>query len=356
MCGRGRQTAASVQAVAQALHIPVVFQAPQPQQPQQQQPPPQEDDEEDEYSPFNNGAPGRTAPIVVEGPASEPAVMRLARWGLIPAYQSATTPPDFWRMFNAREDNLVNVHSRLLNSKRCVVPLEGFFEWENRVELGKKRKVPYFVSSSTRSQLPMAGLWDTWKSDQGKVIDSFTIITVSPSEDLKWLHDRMPAILRDEEEIRLWLNEEIPFSQVKHLVRPYTVGALQWWPVTEKIGKLGYQEADCATRVELVKGTKPITNFFTSKKKVQDSKSVEESATLKSANIENPIVPKEEEVVVRTNQPTKINISSAGRVAKEMIEKDDDVVVVVEEEEEESGNKQPPSKKVKVISDFFRKG
>jgi len=301
MCGRGRQTAPSAQAVAQALQIPVVFQA-HPQQQQHGGGAPEDDaeEEDDEYSPFNQGAPGRNAPIVVEGPAASPAVMKIARWGLVPSYQSPATPPDHWRMFNARDDNLVNVHARLINSKRCVVPLEGFFEWENRIELGKKRKVPYYVSSPSLPQLPMAGLWDTWKDVSGRVMDSFTIITVSPSEDLKWLHDRMPAILRSEEEIRMWLDESLPFTKVKHLVRPYIVGGLKWWPVTDSIGKLGYQGDDCITPVELVKGTKSITTFFGSKKKEEGGSLVVESQKQSTSSVT------ESEMKTNQSTPTKM--------------------------------------------------
>jgi putative SOS response-associated peptidase YedK len=335
MCGRGRQTVASAQAVAQALHVPIVFQPPQQQPPNQQQ---QEDfdDVEDQYSPFNNGAPGRSAPIVIEGPPTEPASMILAKWGLVPSYQSPSTPPDYWRMFNAREDNLVNVHSRLLNTKRCIVPLEGFYEWENRVELGKKRKQPYYLSSASKSQLPMAGLWDTWKDEKGRIVNSFSIITVSPSDDIKWLHDRMPAILRDEEEIRMWLNQDLPFAKVKQLIRPYTIGGLRWWPVTESIGKLGYNGDDCANPVELVKGVKSITSFFGAKKSPVES-SIEPKST--NSDSKDDVGGKIEKVRVSDDITTEKGTTSSSRDNDSTIKKS------------EVGNEK---KKVKV-SDFFSK-
>lgn len=279
MCGRGRQTAPSAHAVAEALQIPAVFRSGS-----QIEEAPSDDDVEDEYSPFNNGAPGRSVPIALESAADSPAVVTMARWGLVPSYQSPNTPPDFWRMFNARDDNLANVHNRLLNSHRCVIPLSGFYEWENRVELGKKRKVPYYVSAKDGTQLKFAGLWDTWKNQNGKTIRTFSIITVTPSSDIRWLHDRMPAILQSPEEVRLWLDKKQSWSSVKQLIRSFKVGALQWWPVTDSIGKLGYQGEDCAKPIELVKGTKSITSFFAKKSKDEDPVKATEELPVAEAN------------------------------------------------------------------------
>jgi putative SOS response-associated peptidase YedK len=302
MCGRGRQTAPSAQAVVEALQIPAIFRA-GPQVAQA----PSDDDVEDEYSPFNNGAPGRSAPIALEGPSEEPATVTLARWGMVPAYQSPNTPPDFWKMFNARDDNLANVHGRLLNSHRCVIPFSGFYEWENRIELGKKRKLPYYLSSKDGTQIHMAGLWDTWKNKDGKTIRSFSIITVQPSEDIKWLHNRMPAILQGPEEVRLWLDATKPFASVKSLIRPFKVGGLQWWPVTENIGKLGYQAEDCAKPVELVKGNKSITSFFAKKPKP------EASGTETCDETENP-----EGAAKKTSDTTEQNLEGNKRVKVEV--------------------------------------
>jgi putative SOS response-associated peptidase YedK len=84
-------------------------------------------------------------------------------------------------MFNAREDNLFNVHTRLLQSNRCVVPLEGFFEW-NQDSTGKKQ--PYLVSSKNKTQLAVAGVWDEWQDGDGRCLRTFSLITVAVSEEV----------------------------------------------------------------------------------------------------------------------------------------------------------------------------
>ena len=51
------------------------------------------------------------------------------------------------------------VFRRLLPSRRCVVLLDGFFEWK----LEGKDKRPYFVKdASGKPYLPLAGLYDVW--------------------------------------------------------------------------------------------------------------------------------------------------------------------------------------------------
>ena len=52
-------------------------------------------------------------------------------WGLVPSWTKKEERLDFFRMFNARCETVPEktVFSRLLGSKRCVVLLNGFFEW-----------------------------------------------------------------------------------------------------------------------------------------------------------------------------------------------------------------------------------
>lgn len=52
-------------------------------------------------------------------------------WGLVPSWTKKEEKLDFFRMFNARSETVPEktVFSRLLGSKRCVVLLNGFYEW-----------------------------------------------------------------------------------------------------------------------------------------------------------------------------------------------------------------------------------
>ena len=55
---------------------------------------------------------------------------RVCSWGLVPSYTKPDVKPDHFRMFNARSDDMKPVFTRLLKHRRCVVLLNGFYEWK----------------------------------------------------------------------------------------------------------------------------------------------------------------------------------------------------------------------------------
>ena len=62
--------------------------------------------------------------------------------------------------------------------------------------------------------LYLAGLYERWHRDQADETQSFTILTKTPSQEFKWLHNRMPVVLKSEEDVEGWLNGEIGVEEV----------------------------------------------------------------------------------------------------------------------------------------------
>jgi putative SOS response-associated peptidase YedK len=58
-------------------------------------------------------------------------ILKCMRWGLIPSYQKPEDKLDFFRMFNARSETIAELPTfkRLVNTRRCAVAIDGFFEW-----------------------------------------------------------------------------------------------------------------------------------------------------------------------------------------------------------------------------------
>lgn len=75
--------------------------------------------------------------------------IRAMKWGLIPSFQSADSPIDHFRMFNARCETVFTLPSfrNLVLSRRCVAVFEGYYEWKQEFE-GKQpvRKVFFFFA------------------------------------------------------------------------------------------------------------------------------------------------------------------------------------------------------------------
>ena len=143
------------------------------------------------------------------GVAESGGVRRLGtfRWGLIPFW--AKDLKGGAKMINARAEGLLdsNAFRRSFERRRCIIPADGFYEWEHT---GAKRKQPWYITRRDGKPMAFAGLWDSWRpnkgSDEGRVV-SCVIITGEPNDKIASLHDRMPVILeRDQWDI--WLDPE----------------------------------------------------------------------------------------------------------------------------------------------------
>src|SRR5688572_6085139 len=120
--------------------------------------------------------PGFEHLIVVPGGGGRQ--IRAARWWTIPR---CWKPPlkSLPTSFNARLEDIATkpFWRESLKSRRCIVPSTGWREFTG--ERGKKQ--PHHF------QLPdglfgFAGLWSTWTSPDGEVVDSFAIVTGKPNE------------------------------------------------------------------------------------------------------------------------------------------------------------------------------
>jgi putative SOS response-associated peptidase YedK len=123
--------------------------------------------------------------------------------------------------------------------RRCIVPVDSFYEWK---KLDAKSKQPYAIALADRSLIALAGLWDTWRSPVNETIRSFTIVTTRPNELCGQLHNRMPVILPPEA-WPIWLAEEPANSdELKSLLIPYR-GEMTCWSVSQRVGQR--QEQRC---------------------------------------------------------------------------------------------------------------
>src|SRR5204863_400476 len=94
--------------------------------------------------------------------------------------------------------------------RRCLVPADGFYEWQ-KLE-GCKRKQPHLIRLKGDRPFAFAGLWDTWRRGD-EPLESFTILTTSPNELVRPIHDRMPVIISPADFER-WLDPKVHASGV----------------------------------------------------------------------------------------------------------------------------------------------
>mmetsp|Transcript_39325 Transcript_39325/g.93191 ORF Transcript_39325/g.93191 Transcript_39325/m.93191 type:complete len:359 (+) Transcript_39325:84-1160(+) len=196
--------------------------------------------ERQRYCPSYNVSPGCDTPVIQITEASE-AILRTMRWGLVPSFTKGSEGYDHFRMMNARSETAAEkpVFKRLLGRGRCLIPINGFYEW--RKEAGRAQ--PYYVHAGEGAVLFLAGLCDAWTDPStGAELLTYTILTTESSEALKWLHDRMPVILGSHESQRRWLGLE-PGDPLE-VCSPYSGPEIAWHAVTPAMSKPSYQRED----------------------------------------------------------------------------------------------------------------
>jgi len=147
-----------------------------------------------EYRPGNNISPGQQIAAVLRTDDQNRLVD--FRWGLIPSW--AKDPSIGNRMFNARAETISEKPSfkNAFQKRRCLIPADGFYEWQ---KIGRIKK-PLRFSLKSGEPFGLAGLYETWISPEQKPINTCTIITTEPNDILRPIHDRMPVIVRKDQE------------------------------------------------------------------------------------------------------------------------------------------------------------
>jgi len=159
-----------------------------------------------------------------------------ARWGLVPHWskEGKTKTP----LFNARSETVLKkpAFKGAFIRGRCLVPASGWFEWKR--EEGAKQ--PYHVCLKSGEPFALAGLFDVWRSGDGKErLVSLCVLTTEAPEGLNWLHERMPVVL-DYDRYDQWLDRSTPdIGELPQLLQPFPAEELEVVMVSKKVNRTG---------------------------------------------------------------------------------------------------------------------
>ncbi|MCB0665771.1 MAG: SOS response-associated peptidase [Saprospiraceae bacterium] len=202
----------------------------------------------EKYNPLPNYnvAPTHVMPIITN---KDPDHFMPLRWGLIP-YWSKDIKIGY-KMINARIETVLekSAFKQAVAKRRCLVPMDGYYEWKK--EAGKK--TPYRIVTTDQDIFSVAGLWENWKSPDGQLIRSFTVLTQDPSESIAHIHDRMPAIL-DKEQERQWLDMTIPPADALEIIAPYDDHFLRAYQVSNRVGRVTENDAQLIQAIDITEG------------------------------------------------------------------------------------------------------
>ncbi|WP_075618661.1 SOS response-associated peptidase [Paenisporosarcina indica] len=185
--------------------------------------------EAEDYEPSYNIAPSQYILTVINDGSKNR--LGYLKWGLVPPW--AKDSKIGFKMINARSETVHEKPSfrESLKKKRCLVVADSFFEWKKT----DRDKVPMLVKLKSEEPFAMAGLWETWKSSTGEAIHTCTVLTTEPNELMASIHDRMPVILKPEDE-HTWLDPSIQDIKVlQHLLRPFEDNRLEAYEVSSMV-------------------------------------------------------------------------------------------------------------------------
>lgn len=185
----------------------------------------------DKYWPSHNVAPTERTPIVREGP-DHTRTVNLAAFGI------PTTMP-------GKSFNLINLQSEKAASRkdfrerRCVIPADGFYEWER---ISEKEKQPHYFYPP-EGMFSLAGVWkDTEKGP------AFAIFTTAPNELVGRFHNRMPVIL-GHNAVAQWLAPESDPGELTSFLTPYPASLMREHAVSKTVNSPRNKKADCIAPV-----------------------------------------------------------------------------------------------------------
>ncbi|MFD1927031.1 SOS response-associated peptidase [Sporosarcina siberiensis] len=185
--------------------------------------------EEQDYIPSYNIAPSQqVVALINDGTKNR---LGYLRWGLIPPW--AKDPKIGYKMINARSETLDEKPSfqNAYKKKRCIIPADSFYEWQ---KVGSEKVAMRFKLKSNEL-FGIAGLWESWTSKDGNVLNTCTVITTKPNPLVEKVHNRMPVMLRPEDEAD-WLNPSIKDTDfLGNILRPFDENQMEAYAVSSEV-------------------------------------------------------------------------------------------------------------------------
>jgi putative SOS response-associated peptidase YedK len=192
--------------------------------------------------PHYNLAPSQSLPVIFQNKGSQERELALMHWGLIPSWSNDFETP--YSTINAKAETITKkpLFRPLLFGKRCLVPSDGFYEWESTT----KAKQPWRFTLKGEKLFAFAGLWDEFtEKETHQKLKSFTIITTEPNEVVAPVHNRMPVILPPEQ-YSTWLDPS--FQDTNYLLSllvPYPSDEMISYRVSRRVSNPRFDDSEC---------------------------------------------------------------------------------------------------------------
>jgi len=190
------------------------------------------------------------------GPARE---LRVVRWGLVPSWAKDISIGS--RMINARAETVSEkpAFRNAFARRRCLLPADGYYEWQQPPVGTKGPKQPYFICRPDHGPLAFAGVYELWRDgsmpedDPAAWLWTAAVITTTAPDELGEIHDRMPMVI-DRASWGDWLDPaNTDAADVRGLLAPAAAHGLISYPVSLAVNSVRNNGP------ELVKEAEPVS-------------------------------------------------------------------------------------------------
>ena len=108
-----------------------------------------------------NSAPSQELLVIRRNHTTGEVSLDPLRWGLIPYW--CQDPTGGRKPINAKAETVDRLPTfrEAYRKRRCIVPVDGFFEW--KAIKGQKAKQPYAIAMKDGKPFGIGGIWENWK-------------------------------------------------------------------------------------------------------------------------------------------------------------------------------------------------
>ncbi len=176
-----------------------------------------------------NGFDEPTIPAITN---TEPDKLSGLEWSFIPHIYAPEVKGRPLNTLNARDDKIFTKKSVFYKSaveKRCLVPIDGFFDHHHK----NGTPFPFYVKMKDDSPLFVAGLWQEFK--RGEVErKTVTLVTTRANKEMAWIHNE-PAYSPEsrmiyvvpESNFDIWLHGSE--EEAKNIITPLPDNVLEYY-------------------------------------------------------------------------------------------------------------------------------
>ena len=185
------------------------------------------------FNPTYNIAPTQQVLVVTKEPNTHDNKIEIMKWGFPISWKRTRKDSQF--LINARSETVSKKSSfrDSFNNRRCLILADGFYEWKN-TSAGKR---PVHVQLKKSKPFAFAGIWepasDNSKNYDPKLISFCTIITTPANTFMSPIHNRMPVILKQQNEQKWITKGPTTLKELGEIISPISSKYMESWDVSQ---------------------------------------------------------------------------------------------------------------------------